>query len=375
MNEVSVGFHGPGIRGDCKVTVSESAILTTEIQSSVDAMYGDAIRAQVAKLLDELGNPAVRLQLHDSGALPWVIAARIEAVFHKLNGAPLLEISRSSLPAQRERFRRTRLYIPGNTPKFFPHAGLFGADCLIFDLEDAVPPDEKAAALSLVRHACRELEFGASEVSVRVNNAREAAVVAQVGAQAIYVPKVESAHQVAEVAAALNEVGSVANIIAIVESARGIINAVEIASSSPRLVAISLGIEDYLTDIRATRTAAMTETLYAHGVIINAARACGITPLASVFSNVDDANGMTEYARWAQGMGFEGVGCIHPSQIEAAMIAFLPNQDQVARAQKVVEEYERAMEAGVGAIKVDGKMVDVPIYERAKRVLASMEAR
>lgn len=374
MSEFSVGFHGPGIRGDCKVTLAESPKPITEIHSSVDSMYGDAIRAQIATLLEEYGSPPVNLQLLDSGALPWVIAARVEAAFHKLFRAPLKNIKACERPIQRNRLRRTRLYIPGNTPKFFPHAGLFGSDCLIFDLEDAVPLDEKVAALSLVRHAFAELEFGASELSVRVNNAHEAAVVAQVGAQAIYVPKVESGSQIAEIDAALDDVGSDANTIAIIESAKGIVNAVEIASSSPRLVAISLGIEDYLTDIHATRTAAMTETMYAHGVIINAARASGISPLASVFSNIDDANGMTQYARWANDMGFDGVGCIHPSQIEAAMVAFQPSQAQIARAQKVVEEYERAIEAGLGAIKVDGKMVDVPIYERAKRVLASVEA-
>ena len=373
MSVTTVGFSGEGVRGDCQVMVADSTAFRLDVRSSVEAMYGRAIRTQAQGIIDSFDAPQVEVTLDDSGALPWVIAARLESALFAHCGRALPKLARRTSAAQRQRRRWTRLYVPGNTPKFMQHVGLFGADSIILDLEDSVPRDEKAAALNLVRHAIATLEFGTSEVCVRVNCPDDASAVAAVGADCILVPKAESADQLRDYDEALDSASSDASIIAIIETARGIMHAFEIASASKRLAAISLGIEDFLTDIRAVRTESRQETAFAHGMIVTCARAAGIAPLASVFSNIDDDAGMFAYAQWSRQMGFEGVGCIHPSQIEAVNRAYRPEPEVIAEAQEIVVAYERAVSEGLGAIRVCGKMVDVPVYERAKRVLAEVQ--
>ena len=372
MKSTTVGFCGDGIRGDCKVILEASEKPQVKICSTVEAMYGRAIRQQVADILSKFGDPPVSLTLEDSGALPWVIEARLEAALCISLGRGLPPLPRKSPSRKLNKKRRTRLYVPGNTPKFMPHLGLFGASSVILDLEDSVPEREKPAALSIVRHAIASLDFGQSEICVRVNNVEEAIIVASVGAECILVPKAESAEQIKHMADALQSAQSDAVIIAILESAKGVHRAYEIATASERVVAISLGIEDYLTDIQAIRTAEMGETMFAHGTVVNTARAAGISPLASVYSHVDNLDGMRAFAVWSRSMGFDGVGCLHPSQIGPATAAMAPPAEAIEEATMIVCEFEQAQTLGLGAISVRGKMVDAPIYQRAKELLAEV---
>lgn len=366
----TVGFAGPDVRSDVKVTVGDAPEPNLTINSSVASMYGKSIRQQVELILQEFGNPNVEVTLDDSGALPFVLDARMEAALcrHLSLPLPALEFRESS--ARRYRPRRTRLYIPGNSPKFMPNAGIHGADGIILDLEDSVPPEEKFAALALVRRALLTIDFGGAESIVRINNLDDIASLAPAEPDAFLIPKVDSAEQLWEISEFLDENDCSSALIAIIESALGVERAFEIAASTPRLVAMTLGVEDYLADIHAT---ARHATNWANGRIMNAARAAGISPLASVTSVIDNDAYIREYSGQMKELGFEGIGCIHPRQIAHVHRAFAPTSEELEFAQKVITQFEAALKEGMGAIAVNGKMVDAPVYRQAQRTLESAE--
>ena len=158
-------------------------------------------------------------------------------------------------------------------------------------------------------------------------------------------------------------------LIPIIESARGVLNAPLIAAA-PRVLALAIGLEDYTADIGAQRSAAGRESEWACSMIVNAARAAGVLPLASVYANVDDAVGLQAYTQHMKSLGFEGIGCIHPRQIGLVHQAFAPTAQDVAHAEQVVAAYEAALAAGQGVFALNGKMIDAPVVARARKVLA-----
>ncbi|AIE83753.1 aldolase/citrate lyase family protein [Fimbriimonas ginsengisoli] len=368
-----VGEHGPAIRSDVWIAVMDASKAGYDLTTSVEAIYGQSIRRQVEAALGRFGNPNVHLEIRDSGALPFALEARLEAALCSHLGLPLPALPARTVP-KRTHLRRTRLYVPGNGPKLFPNAGLYRPDGLILDLEDSVAPDAKFAALAMVRRALTALDWDGSERMVRVNQGeqgmRDLMVVASQGVEAFLLPKIEEPEQVREAASRLDELGSEAVLLPLIESAAGIERAFEIASSSPRVAAITVGLEDYVTDLHAERTSEGRESAYAQARIVNAARAAGVSPLASVFPQVDDPDAMFEYARNARGLGFDGVGCIHPRQIRAAHRAFAPSAEELGDAAAIVAGFEAALAEGRGAVSVRGRMVDAPVYERAREVLA-----
>jgi citrate lyase subunit beta/citryl-CoA lyase len=365
-----VGFAGDGIRSDVEVVIENHSELRIQITSSVESMYGRAIRTQVERCLEKFGNPKVSVQLADSGALPLVIEARLEAALCRHLGVPLPTISALNRKPNPLRSRRTRLYLPGNSPKFMPNAGLYGADCLIFDLEDAVAPTEKDAARALVRAALQSVDLGTSESVIRVNTAEmgmlDIEAVTPAGPDIFLIPKVESAQTLIDISERLDQLGSDAGIFALVETALGVQNAFEIASSSSRVIAMTLGIEDYLADIHASDKSAAD---WANGMILNASRAAGISALAPVSAEIDNEPALEDYARRMCARGFDGVGCIHPRQVPPAHRGFAPTQSEIDAAMRIVTGFESALESGSGVLAVDGKMVDAPVYTRAKRTL------
>jgi citrate lyase subunit beta/citryl-CoA lyase len=373
MAMTTVGEYGPAVRSDAWVSVTDAPKATYDLTTSVEAIYGQSIRRQIEAALERFGRPGVSLEIRDSGALPFVLEARLEAALCAHLGLPLPPLPKRSSP-RRECLRRTRLYVPGNGPKLFPNAGLYQPDGLILDLEDSVAPDAKFAAQAMVRRALSALSWGKSERMVRINQGEEGmadlAAVADQGVEAFLLPKIEDGEGVLQVAMRLDEIGSEAVLIPLIESAAGVERAYEIASASPRVAAIALGLEDYVTDLRAERTSDGHESAYAHGRLVNAARAAGVSPLASVFPNVDDPDAMFEYARHKRGLGFDGVGCIHPRQIRAAHRAFASSEEELDSARAIVEDFEAALREGRGAVSVRGRMVDAPVYERAKAMLA-----
>lgn len=359
----AAGQAGADVRNDCQIELRPNQP-PIQVRSPVKSIYGRQIEATVRSALDELGLSDCGADVADSGAFDFCLRARVEAAAERYGVARRLELQNRPAPGLAARPRRTRLYLPGNTPKFFINAALHGADAIILDLEDAVPPNEKDEARALVRHALSSVDFGACERIVRINSGdlgrKDLEAIEEAGADTVLVPKVETPQD-------LTGLGTQLHLIPLIETARGIANAFELAQV-PGVVALTVGVEDYLTDIGGERgnPEAMT---FAYGQIINAARAHGIPPLASVYGNIDDREGHFRETKRLVSMGFEGVGCLHPSQIATALRAFQPTEDEIEKARHIV----RAFDAHGGAVSVEGRMVDAPVAERARRVLARAE--
>jgi citrate lyase subunit beta / citryl-CoA lyase len=158
-------------------------------------------------------------------------------------------------------------------------------------------------------------------------------------------------------------------LIPIIESARGVLRAFEIASASPRVIALGLGLEDYAKDIGAERTAEGRESLWARSQIVNAARAASVTPLGSVFTDVADEAGLRAFVTDVRAMGFEGIGCLHPRQVPVAHAAFAPTPDEIENACRIAIAFKQAQVLGLGVIALNNKMIDAPVVERARRTI------
>ncbi|RYG27095.1 citrate lyase ACP [bacterium] len=373
MAMTTAGERGEKVRSDVWVGVTDASAAGYDLKTSVESIYGRSLRLQVENALKRFGNPGIHLEIHDSGALPFVIEARLEAAICAHLGTDIPPIHPSPRKPNRARLRRTRLYVPGNGPKQFANAGLYRPDGLILDLEDSVAPDAKLAARAVVRRALATLDWPGCERMVRINDGHDGLddlrAVAPQGVEAFLIPKVEGPERIHEVATVLDDIGLETLLIPLLESPLGIQNAYAIAKSSPRIVALAIGLEDYATEIRAERSESGEETAFAHGQLVNAARAAGISPLASVFPKIDDRDAVFRYARRMRGLGFDGIGCIHPRQIRSAHAALAPSAEEVERAKRIVAGYEAAMAEGRGAVAVSGRMVDAPIYERARTLL------
>ncbi len=385
----SAGVRDPGARSDCWVEVSQAPDLPQHrVTSKVAALYGDAIHALIGSTLEALAAADLSATVEDRGALPFTLMARLEAAVRRLRP----DTSRPALPplnpaaqrvTQRDRLRRTRLYLPGNAPKFFINAGLHRPDAIILDLEDSVPPAEKDAAAILVRNALRAVDFYGAEVTVRVNSLpaglAEIAMLAPHGVQAFLLPKVEDPDEVIAADRLLAEMAESGQapetiyLIPIIETARGALQAWPIASASPRVVALAIGLEDYTRDIGAQRTPEGRESLWARSQVINAARAAGVQPISSVYSDVDDVAGLAAWAEAERKLGFDGVGCIHPRQVRVVHQVFTPSAAEVEQARRIVDAFAVAQATGLGVVAVDGKMVDAPVVERARRTLRLWE--
>ena len=383
--EGSAGHAGPDARSDCRVRVwrPEPGVAPEVIvRSKVASMYGPAIRALLLETRTTLGADDLSIEIDDQGALPWTLMARLEAAVGRLRPetratAPS-PLAGAGPDARKPHLRRSRLYLPGDAPKFFINAGLHRPDAIILDLEDAVATAEKDAARILVRNALRSVDFHGAERMVRVNalpaGLADIAALAPHGVDVFVLPKVESAEAVAAAHACIQQAGASSGLLATIETARGVLRAAEIAAA-PGVLAMTLGLEDYAADIGATRSRDGRESAWARGQVLNAARAAGVQPLGSVYAEIDDAEGVLTWARGEQQMGFEGVACLHPRQVALAHQAFAPTPDEVAKAERIIAAYDQALAAGLGAISVDGRMVDAPVAARARKVLARHGAR
>jgi len=369
-----VGFAGGDVRADVQITAEPAPEFGSEISSTISPLYDEAIAAQTESIARQFGRPPVRLHCVDSGALPFTWAARLTAIFSMILDRAI-EPSTKTKVAPQPGMRRSRLYVPGNTPKLIPNASIYGADAIILDLEESVAPQRKFEALAMVVSAIEHLDWSSSELMVRVNAGDQGRVDMHVLASApvttFILPKVETADEIAEIDQFLNDRNSDVLIFPLIESALGVENAFAIANASKRVTALSLGLEDYTADLGATRTEGQSESFYARSRILNAARAAGITPLASVFPNFSDAEAVTHYARTAKESGYEGVGCIHPNQIEPTHLGFAPSDKEREDAEAIVAAFESASEQSSAVVAVNGKMVDLPTYNRALRIVRS----
>lgn len=374
---IRVGRAGEGVRADVEITATEAPAFGFTLHSSTSRLYDDLIRQEINAMAAAFGQPAVHLECIDSGALPFAWRARLQTALVAITGHPAPPVLARARPTRAKGLLRTRLYVPGNIPKMFPNAGLSHPDALIFDLEDAVDPDQKIEALDLLEHAFSALDFGDCELMVRLNSGErgqhELDRLCRTGIDTFIIPKVETAEELRALDARLAQQGAPQRLFPLIESALGVENAFAIASATPRVKALSLGLEDYVRDIGATRTPGQEESAYARSRVLNATRAAGIIPLASVFPGFEDEAALTAYTQQARHQGYEGIGCIHPAQVPVAHAAFLPTHSEIDRARDVIRAFEAAQAQGKGATRVEGDMVDGPTYLRALRVMARAE--
>jgi citrate lyase subunit beta/citryl-CoA lyase len=380
------GRAGDDVRSDLHVSFEErsSGGIEMGLRSRVDLYYGEVIRRQVRDVLRALGVEHAFIEIVDEGALPFMIAARIEAAVRRAGLAPgksaLPEAVTLAAPSQRDRLRRSRLYLPGNEPKYFINAGLHGPDAVILDLEDSVHYAEKDAARLLVRNALRAVDFGAAERMVRINQlplglADLEEIVPQ-SPDLILVPKVETAAQISDVVGAIDSITQQAGVtrpiwlMPILESALGIENAFAIATASDRIAAITLGLEDYTADLGVAKTAGGSESLYARQRVVNAAHAAHVQAIDSVYGDVVDTEGLLHWGEASRAMGFEGMGCIHPVQIEIIHRAFAPSPNELEKALAIVAAFEEAQARGLAVVSLGSKMIDAPVVQRAVKLVA-----
>jgi citrate lyase subunit beta/citryl-CoA lyase len=391
MSVASAGRRGPEVRSDLWVDLElrSSEGIELDIKNKVDFMYGEANRKLVLDTLKTLGVQHARVAIEDTGALPFVIMARLETAVRR--GMPASKVPAClpepgpsfARPSARDRWRRSRLYLPGNEPRFMLNVRIHKPDAVILDLEDSVPAADKDAALVVVRNALYALDFGNCERMVRINQfpdcLNEIDALVHAGVNVILIPKCESAEQVKEIDARISSALSslatrnsqlVTYLMPIIETCEGMFKAREIAGASPRIVALTYGLEDYILDLGGMKTLAGLESLWARSQVANAAKAAGLQSIDTVFADIEDMDALRASCRAAKELGFEGKGCIHPRQVQVVNEEFTPSAVEIEKAQKVVQAFKEAQAQGRNVVSVGSKMIDPPVVERAQRTIA-----
>ncbi|MFI3517101.1 citrate (pro-3S)-lyase subunit beta [Enterococcus faecalis] len=281
-----------------------------------------------------------------------------------------------------ERLRRTMMFVPGANAAMLRDAPLYGADSIMFDLEDAVSLKEKDSARVLVHSALKTFDYGNIEIVVRINaldagGAEDIEAMVLAGVDVIRLPKTETAQDIIDVEAVITEVEQQNDIpvgttkmMAAIESAEGVLNAPAIAKSSTRLIGIALGAEDYVTNMKTRRHPDGQELFFARSMILHAARVAGIAAIDTVYSDVDNTEGFEAEVRLIKQLGFDGKSVINPRQIPLVNTIYAPTEKEIQNAKEVIWGIREAEAKGSGVISVNGKMVDKPIVERAERVIA-----
>jgi citrate lyase subunit beta/citryl-CoA lyase len=279
----------------------------------------------------------------------------------------------------RIRPRRSVLYMPGSNPRALDKARSLPADGLILDLEDAVAPDAKIGARAQVCDAVRAGGYGAREVVIRVNGMATAwghadlIAAATAGADAVLIPKVESADTVHQ---ALDEAGAPADLPlwCMIETARGALRAEEIADASARAGCLVMGTSDLARELRAAHTPLRLPMLTALGHCLLAARASGCAILDGVHLDLKDDEGFIAVCRQGAELGFDGKTLIHPKQIEAANRAFAPSEQELAQARRIIEAHREAAREGKGVVVVDGRLIEQLHVDQAQERVQLAEA-
>jgi len=385
MNQATTGNKGTKVRSDCTITVikTNDKAIKIDLTSKVMPIYGDSIRKQVEEQIAFYDISGIHITIEDTGALPFVIAARLEAAI-----AQLFKLSKWFIPriiaenkyqTGKDKFRFSRLYIPGNTPSMMINAGIHKPNGIIMDLEDAVAPEKKDEARYLVRNALCSVNFYGAEKMVRINQGErglnDLEWVAPYYVNMILIPKVETPEQILAVDNKIDELRKKHGFdypiwyMPILESALGIENAFSIAKSSPNVAAMAIGLEDYTADMGVQRTKEGTESLYARMRQVNACKAAHIQPIDSVFSDISDMDGLLDNVKRSKKLGFEGMGCIHPRQIAIIHQGFAPEDAEIEKALKIYNAFEEAKAQGKAVISLGTKMIDPPVVKRAETTI------
>ena len=281
-----------------------------------------------------------------------------------------------------ERLRRTMMFVPGANAAMLRDAPLYGADSIMFDLEDAVSLKEKDSARVLVHSALKTFDYGNIEIVVRINaldagGAEDIEAMVLAGVDVIRLPKTETAQDIIDVEAVITEVEQQNDIpvgttkmMAAIESAEGVLNAPAIAKSSTRLFSFALRVVVFVTNMKTRRHPDGQELFFARSMILHAARAAGIAAIDTVYSDVDNTEGFEAEVRLIKQLGFDGKSVINPRQIPLVNTIYAPTEKEIQNAKEVIWGIREAEAKGSGVISVNGKMVDKPIVERAERVIA-----
>lgn len=273
------------------------------------------------------------------------------------------------------------MFVPGNNPGMMADAHIYGPDSIMLDLEDSVSMAEKDTARLLVHNALKSIDYGTTEMVVRINplstpyGKKDVEAVVKAGVHVIRMPKTETADEVRELEEEIikveTELGCVGRtqIMAAIESTLGVINAYAIATASKRMMGIALGAEDYCANLKAQRTPDGMELLQARQSIVVAARAAGIDALDTVYSNLNDMDTFRKEIELIKTLGFDGKSIINPRQIEVVNEVFAPKEKEIEKAKTIIAAIKEAEKRGSGVIAVNGKMVDRPVVLRAQRTI------
>lgn len=273
--------------------------------------------------------------------------------------------------------RRSVLYMPGSNPRALDKARTLAADGLILDLEDAVAPDAKDDARRQVVEALKAGGYGGRELLVRVNGLAtpwgqsDIAAAAKSGADAILIPKVESADMVRQVEAAMAAAGAPAEmaIWCMIETPRGVLRSAEIADSSPRLAGFVMGTSDLAKDLHCAHTRDRQPMLTSLGLCLLAARASGLAALDGVHLDLDDDEGFEFSCRQGQELGFDGKTLIHPKTIATANRVFAPSEKEIEWSKAIIAAHTEAVAAGKGVVVVGGRLIELLHVENARRLV------
>jgi citrate lyase subunit beta / citryl-CoA lyase len=281
------------------------------------------------------------------------------------------------------RLRRTLLFTPGGNEKILGKGLGLGVDGLILDLEDSVSPDKKDSARLAVAEALKTADFGKKEKVVRINalstayGAADLETVLRAGPDTLLVPKVDRAEDIRDYDRRMSAIeaqegivsGSI-GLIALIESAWGVVNIESIALASPRITGLLFGAADFTRDTHGLITADRQELVYPMMRILLAARIAGIDALDTPYFDIKDPAGLERHSLQAKAMGYDGKALIHPGQVDVVNKVFTPSAAELTQAHRIIEVFEKAREEGKGAAQLDGKLVENVHVAMAERLLS-----
>ncbi|RHW50584.1 aldolase/citrate lyase family protein [Lactobacillus bombicola] len=287
----------------------------------------------------------------------------------------------------KNRLRRTMMFVPGNNPSMIKDAGIYGADSIMLDLEDAVSLTEKDAARMLVYNAIKTVDFGGAEIVVRINGQdtpfyeEDVKAMVRAGVDVIRLPKTESAAMIQKLVKDMEQAEEEYDIkkdsigvMAAIESAKGVLNAPEIATATPLMMGLAVSGEDYTADMHTRRYPDGRELEFARNMVLQAARAADVYAFDTVFSNMNDPEGFYRETNYIYELGYDGKSLVNPRQIEMVNKVFNPTKDEIENAMAVQSAIREAKAKGSGVISMNGKMVDKPVVEKANRVIETAKA-
>lgn len=288
---------------------------------------------------------------------------------------------------EKNRLRRTMMFMNAQKPGLIKDAYIYGCDSIILDLEDAVAENQKDAARFSLYHALKTIDYGTTEVIVRINGLdtphwqEDIRCVVAGGADGIRIAKCESANDVKIVEKHVTEAEKEFGVeigrtllMAALESPKGILNAYEIVTASPRMFGCAISGGDFRKSMHVQIVSGGIEMLVARGQMLLAARAAGVQCFDTMYPNIDDMEGFKAEVIQNRKMGFDGKSIVNPKQIRFVHETFAPTQKEIAYAEKLIRSFNEQADAGVGVYTVDGKMVDIPFFEDARRILALAKA-